>query len=91
MEVIVIEKEAWYRLLGEMKRYVRDGIREGINPYDEWLSLSEAKKVLNVKSKSKMQQLRDEREITFTQHGRTIQYSRKSCLEFLERNSIKSK
>lgn len=55
---------------------------------DEWLSTTEAKKLLGVKSKSKMQKLRDNGEITFSQHGRIIKYSRKSIMGLLDRHVV---
>jgi len=42
---------------------------------------------LGFKGKSKMQQLRDSGELDFSQHGRIIKYSRKSVMDFLERNT----
>lgn len=55
----------------------------------EWLDEIEAKKILGVKSKTKMQQLRDIVEIEFSQFGKIIRYSRSSILKFLERNRVK--
>jgi len=53
---------------------------------DEWVNTIEAKRMLGVKSKSKLQQLRDSGGIKFSKHKRIIMYSRKSILEFLEKN-----
>jgi hypothetical protein len=55
---------------------------------EEWLSTEDAKKLLGIKSKSKLQQLRDHGDILFSQHGRILKYSRKSILDFLKRNII---
>jgi len=85
MKVIIFEEKAFYKLLEKIYQRI-DNARSKSNK-SEWVSTLEAKKILNVKSKSKMQQLRDDNEIVFSQHGRSIQYSRKSLIAFLEQNS----
>ena len=87
MKVIVFEEQAYYKLVDEMKKAVKDAAKE-FKTEKEWLSAEEAKNLLGFRSKSKMQQLRDSGEIVFSQHGRTIKYSRKSILEFLDTNTI---
>jgi hypothetical protein len=87
-----------------LKGLIKSSIREVLEEYFEknnivknkeipmeteiWLSGEEAKKLLGIKSKSKMQQMRNHGKIIFSQHGRIIKYSRKSLLEFLSRNVI---
>ncbi len=88
MEVIVIEKEAFYQLIKEVVKVVKTKLNEE-KKEAEWIDESEAKVILGVKSKSKMQQLRDNVEVEFSQFGKIIRYSRKSILDFLERNRIK--
>ena len=59
---------------------------------DEWISTEEAKKILGVKSKSKIQQLRDESPMNgliISQHGRTFRYFKPSLYNFLEKHTIK--
>lgn len=87
MKVIVFEEQAYYKLVDEIKKAVKDAASE-MKTEKEWLSTEEAKSLLGFRSKSKMQQLRDNGDIVFSQHGRTIKYSRKSILEFLEKNTI---
>lgn len=53
---------------------------------NEWLETKQAKQLIGVKSKSKMQKLRDSGAIKFSQHGRIIMYEKKSLLDFLEKN-----
>lgn len=88
MKVIVFEDETYYKLINEFAQMVNKASKE-TNLEIEWISAEEVKKLLGFKSKSKMQQLRDNGEIIFTQHGRIIKYSRKSCMEFLERHRVK--
>lgn len=87
MKVIVFEEQAYYKLVEEIKAAVREAAKELKNE-KVWLSTEEAKNLLGFRSKTKMQQLRDNGEIVFSQHGRTIKYCRKSCLEFLEKNKV---
>jgi hypothetical protein len=92
MELIVFEKEAYYGMLEEVKGLVKRAIEEAIvgqrigKGNEEWIDAEEAKKLLGVRSKTKMQQLRDQAQIKFSQHGRKIKYSRKSIVEFLNEN-----
>lgn len=87
MKVIIFEEQAYYKLIDEMKQAVKDAAKELKNE-KEWLSAEEAKNLLGFRSKSKMQQLRDNGDIVFSQHGRIIKYSRKSILSFLDNNTI---
>ncbi|SHJ48081.1 helix-turn-helix domain-containing protein [Aquimarina spongiae] len=93
MEIIVFESEAYHHLQREMLQMVRTTIREAkeealanMDPANDWLSTEEAKKLLGVKSKTKMQELRDFDEIRYSKAGKVIRYSKKSILEYLERN-----
>jgi len=90
MKVIVFEERAYYKMLDEVKKVVKDATKESKQEAEqkEWLSTDEAKTLLGIKSKSKLQQLRDNGEIIFSQHGRVIRYSRKSILDFIENNII---
>ncbi len=88
MKVIVFEDETYYKLISEFSQMVKTATKQG-SADSEWLSTEEVKKLLGFKSKSKMQQLRDSGEIVFSQHGRIIKYSRKSCMDFLERHRVK--
>lgn len=93
MEIIVFEKESYYQMQQELVVMIKQAIREAkeealanADPANDWLSAEEAKKLLGIKSKTKLQELRDIEAITFTKHGRIIRYSKKSILEYLDRN-----
>jgi hypothetical protein len=88
MKVIVFQDEAYQQLLLEFRKMLMDALAE--TRQDEWLSPEETKKLLGIKSKSKLQQLRDEGEILFSQHGRTIKYSRLSINKFLLKHISKT-
>lgn len=93
MEVIIFEKDAYYQMQRELIGMFKQALQEAkvaalleADPANDWLSTEEAKKLLGVKSKTKMQELRDLDAIKFTKHGRIIKYSKKSILKYLERN-----
>ena len=85
MKVIVFEEESFHRLIDELTVII---IRQVELHYtkEEWIKESEAKLLFGIKSKSKLQQLRDALKIEFSQFGKIIRYSRSSILEFLESN-----
>lgn len=93
MEVIVFEKETYYKMMSELmdlfKVKLKEAKQELIKEKDEvdWIDDVEAKLLLNVKSKSKMQQLRNTGEIVFTKYGKKIKYSKKSIIDILDKNS----
>ncbi|UZO81720.1 helix-turn-helix domain-containing protein [Aquimarina sp. ERC-38] len=88
MEVIVFEKATFYKLIDELthKIYEQFKVTESEGASD-WIDTNEAKKLLGVKSRVKMQQLRDVDAIQFTKIGKTYQYSKNSILDFLNQNS----
>lgn len=95
MEVIVLESEAYQHLQKEMMQLVRTTIREAkeeamanMDPANDWLSAVEAKELLGIKSKTKLQELRDCDEIRFSKAGKVIRYSKRSILEYLDRHIV---
>lgn len=87
MEVITIEKEAYYKLLHEFAKMVKK-VAEESKKENEWINEVEAKKLLGIKSRSKMQQLRDQVLIEFSQYGKIIRYSRSSIIKFIEKHRV---
>ncbi|WKN44892.1 helix-turn-helix domain-containing protein [Tunicatimonas pelagia] len=93
MEIIVFESDAYRRMQQEMLGLIRQAVREAkqealqqASPENDWLTGEEAKQLLGIKSKTKLQALRDTDAIIFSQHGRIIKYSKKSILAFLNRH-----
>ena len=87
MEIIVFEKEAYYKLQAKLMAMFGQALNQAQKKDDDWISTEEAKTLLGVKSKSKMQELRDHNAILFSKHGRkTIKYSKSSILAFLKKN-----
>lgn len=94
MDLIVFENEAYQKLRKELLTEFQSSIESAYKKAllassleGDWLSTQEAKNLLGVRSKSKMQDLRDNELIKYSQHGRIIKYSKKSILEFLEQHS----
>lgn len=84
MQVICLEEEAFYALVEQVVTRLKD--KNG-NSYDKWVSDEEAMRLLNVKSKTTLQKLRDEGKIRFTQpQKKIILYDRDSINLYLEQN-----
>ncbi len=82
MEVICLQDEAFYKLIEE----VVDRIKEKQNiTQDKWVSPERAMEILNIKSKTTLQKLRDNGEIVFTQpQKKIILYDYESLMEYLD-------
>lgn len=92
MEIIVFEKEAYYEMLAEMKQAMKEAVKQAYSeakPDNDWIGPEEAKQLLRIKAKSTLQELRDQGKIEFSQHGRIIHYSRKSIMDFINKNRVK--
>jgi len=85
MEVICLEEAAFYSLIEQVVARLKEKNNlEG----DKWVSDDEAMKLLNVKSKTTMQKLRDEGKIRFSQpQKKIILYDRHSISDYLEANA----
>ena len=96
MEVIIIDSKAFKKLkedlFEEFKQVLIEAKKETLAQLameSDWISTEEAKKLLEIKSKSKMQQLRDYGEIVFTKPGKIILYSKKSIITYLNKHQRK--
>lgn len=88
MEVICLQDEAFYKLIEE----VVDRLKEKENvTQDKWVSPERAMELLNIKSKTTLQKLRDEGIITFTQpQKKIILYDYDSIMKYLNTYTKKS-
>jgi hypothetical protein len=87
MEIIIFEKETYWKMQAELMRMFQEVIKTSQKQPEDWISTEEAKAILGVKSKSKMQELRDTNAIKYSKHGKKlIQYSRASIHEYLKKN-----
>lgn len=84
MEVICLQDEAFYSLIEE----VVSRLEEKRTSKDEiWVSPERAMEILNVKSKTTLQNLRDTGAIVYTQpQKKIILYNSDSILEYLEKH-----
>lgn len=84
MQVICLEEEAFYALVEQVVTRLKD--KNGV-AYDKWVSDEDAMRLLNIKSKTTLQKLRDEGKIRFTQpQKKIILYDRDSINLYLEQN-----
>ncbi|MFM2016896.1 MAG: hypothetical protein RL007_552 [Bacteroidota bacterium] len=91
MEVIIFEKESYYKMQRELLRMFQKAMEESElkREVKDWISVAEASAILPYKSKKKWAELRETGKIRFMQIGRKICYSRKSILQFMDKNSLK--
>lgn len=84
MEVICIEERAFLELI---KKVVEE-VKRDMEPGWEWASTNKAMELLGIKSKTTLQELRNNGEIRFSQpRKRIILYDIKSINDFLQRNA----
>jgi len=85
MEVICLEETAFYTLVEQVVERIID--KQG-SQNDKWVSHETAMQLLNVKSKTTLQKLRDEGKVRFSQpQKRVILYDRDSINHYLEQNA----
>ena len=96
MNVIVLDSDAFEQLKLEFKGYVKQALKEfmlekQISENSDWIPIDEAMKLLPYKSKTTWQKFSDSGTIVFTQapNSRTILYSRKSIMAYLNQNTVK--
>ncbi len=85
MDVICLEDAAYFRLLEQTLNFARE--KFGVTK-DKWISDEEAMHLLNIKSRTTLQNLRDEGKIRFSQpQKRVIVYDRESIEQYLEKHA----
>lgn len=85
MEVICLEEKAFYALIDEVVNRLKD---KHDTHQDKWVSSDQAMSLLNIKSKTTLQKLRDEGQIRYSQpQKKIILYDRDSINDYLEQNA----
>ncbi len=85
MNVICLEDEAFYSLVEEVVERIKE--KHKITQ-DKWVSTERAMELLNIKSKTTLQNLRDTGAIVFTQpQKKIILYDYDSIMEYLKQHS----
>ena len=69
MEVICLESQALYSLIGKMIEYAKENFK---TQEDKWISPAEAMKKLRIKSKATLQKMRNEALLRFSHPERRI-------------------
>ena len=82
MQVICLQEEAFYALIDRVVDHVKETHAVIDN---KWISADEALKLLDVKSKTTLQRMRDDGRIRFSQpQKKIILYDRDSIIDYLE-------
>lgn len=85
MDVICLEDKAFYALIDEVVARLKE--KQG-QDHDKWVSGEQAMQLLNIKSKTTLQTLRDEGKIRFSQpQKKIILYDRDSINAYLDQNA----
>ncbi len=88
MQVICLEEAAFYSLIEQVVARLKETHNQ---QKEEWISDERAMQLLNIKSKTTLQKLRDEGKIRFSQpQKKIILYDRQSILDYLEKNARKT-
>lgn len=82
MEVICLQDDAFYALVDEVVLRIK---RDNNVKEDKWINGEDAMRLLNIKSKTSLQNLRDEGKIRFSQpQKKVILYDRDSINDYLD-------
>jgi hypothetical protein len=85
MQVICLDEPAFYALIEQVVVRLKESNPE---KKDKWIDDQEAMQLLNIKSKTTLQKLRDEGKIRFSQpQKKIILYDRDSIMAYLDKNS----
>ena len=85
MQVICLQDEAFYALIEQVVARLKE---QNGQEMDRWISDDQAMQLLNIKSKTTLQKLRDEGKIRFSQpQKKIILYDRESINAYLEQNA----
>ena len=85
MQVICLEERAFYSLVEQVVARLKETNNE---TQQKWVSDDQAMVLLNIKSKTTLQKLRDEGKIRFSQpQKKIILYDRDSIDDYLEQNA----
>lgn len=84
MEIICLEESAFYALIEQVIARLKDQHGEK----EKWIGSEEAMKLLNIKSDTTLQKLRDEGRIRFSQpQKKIILYDRESIYSYIEKHT----
>ena len=85
MQVICLEEEAFYTLIEQVVARLKE---KNSQENEKWVTDEEAMRLLNIKSRTTLQKLRDEGRIRYSQpQKKIILYDRDSIHTYLEQNA----
>lgn len=85
MQVICLEEQAFYTLLEEVVARLKASQQQ---EHPRWVNQDTAMQMLNIRSRTTLQKMRDEGKIRFSQpEKRIILYDRDSILTYLEQHA----
>ena len=85
MQVVCLQEEAFYALFDKVVEHIESSQK---NKPAKWIDGEEAMLLLNIKSTTTLQKLRDEGKIRFSQpQRRIILYDRDSINEYIEKHA----
>ena len=85
MQVICLEEAAFYELVEQVVARLQEKNGAAL---DKWIADDEAMRLLNIKSKTSLQKLRDEGKIRFSQpQKKIILYDRDSIQDYLNKHA----
>jgi hypothetical protein len=88
-QFIMLESKAYYNMITEITKIVEEKIKS--ESKEDWIEEKEAMQLLGISSKSTLQKFRDEDRIKFSAiTSKTIKYSKKSILQYIESKSNKA-
>ena len=94
MELITFESEAYNKLRENLISEVRSSVKTTVLDFlhqkenlQQWISSDEAMKLLNIKSKTTLANLRKDDSITYSQYGGTIAYWKESIMNYIKAHS----
>ncbi|MCF2491117.1 helix-turn-helix domain-containing protein [Dyadobacter sp. CY347] len=88
MQVICLEEAAFYTLVEQVVDRLKEGHSQRI---EKWITDEQAMQLMNIKSKTTLQKLRDEGKIRFSQpQKKIILYDRDSIEAYLNNNARKT-
>ena len=95
MEVIIFESKAFHKLMEEVMGTVYKTVRQAKEDAlkakavsKDYVGTMDAVKLLGLKSKKRLYQLRDEKLIDWYQHGRKVLYCKQSIIRYIENQKV---
>ena len=85
MEVVCLQKEAFYALFRKVVEHVEVNRKD---TEEKWIDGEEVMSILKIKSTTTLQKLRDEGQIRFSQpQKKIILYDRESVMDYIEKHA----